>query len=245
MTMALRSGSFDVGSFVLGPWGYIGAGILDGIQGISDMVVKKPDESTWIVNRIESFINSEAEYLICEFKEIVGEYFEEYIGQADLKNFNTAMRALQDTWMMGCLSRACLNFTDMDPYNTNRSDCCTLKEANSHDCRHMGRRWKNVECKYEDGTQGDGVCGSNNGCYKCYDYDQEIAETRKNILEVYENSPDLNFGEGLKQYNGTDAILAEAKSATFIIMVYQHLHLLGDDQRPGEAMQEFALNVST
>ncbi len=229
----------------MGPYGYVGAGIIDGVVGISDMVVKKPDKSTWIVNKIETYINNMAEYLICQFKEIMGEYFEEYMGQDDLKHFNTAMTGLQSYWMMTCPTRRCLNQTQTDPPKRIEG-CCTLEDNDSSECkgkRIIGSKgWEQVKCMYGDSKYG--VCGSDNGCYHCYDFDR-AAEDAQYFINRYIDNSYLNFGASLAKYDGTDAFIAEAKSATFIIMIYQHLHLLGAGTNPNGDMVVFAETVST
>ncbi len=241
MSLMMRSTLFDSTSFVMGPWGFLGAGVMDGIMGISELVSPEPDSSAWIAHRVEVYLNNLAEYLICEFREIMGEYFEEYMGQNDLKEYNQAMAGLQSYWMTGCQTRRCLNESQTDPVKRT-GDCCVFLAKDHQDCKRIGT---NTLAKCTGGENNTpGVCGSDHACYHCYGFDEAVEDAEK-VLDIYASNSAINFGEQTNQYNGTDAFLAEAKSATFIMSIYQHLHFLGTDKNYNGVMKAFANKVST
>ncbi len=243
----MRSKFFDDSSFTASGWGLVGSSIIDGVLGIIGMH-KKGDKSAWVVHRIEVYLDTMREDLICEMKNIMGSTFDKYLANEDLASYNHAMDAMQTAWGTMCYTRSCLNETQRDPVNRTEGCCIPPYDVIVDTCKTAMEkqpdkvRTGDVYCTAENGQHG--VCGSDSRCHICHDFDAEIQETTK-FLDQYKFSPDTNFGENILKYNGSDGFLAEAKASTFMILLYQHLHLLGSDERVNEQMKSFAYNVST
>ncbi len=247
MTDPMRGGLPFFGDFEAKAWGYCGAGLTDGAMGIMALTKKQRDESTWIANKVETYIGYMAEYITCEVREIVGEYFDKYMGEEDLQHFNTAMDALQSIWMDSCASRSCLNETNKDPLKRTEG-CCNAVAMESKDCtKAKNYQMKKVEqgdvmCAYESGIFG--VCGSDGKCYKCHSILSAQTDA-ENLIDNWKNNPDLQYGKILDKYTSVDALIAEGKATAFILSILQHLHFLGSEKYNNIQMMEVASEVST
>ncbi len=244
----MRSGVFeDICDFATPAWGYLAGGLIDGVMGVKEMG-KVQDKSAWVVHHIEVYLDTMREDLICEMKSIMGQTFDKYLAGEDLKNFNNEMNAMQTAWGLGCYSRSCLNETQRDPVIRSEGCCNPPIDTQISSCKTAMRKTPDkvraggVHCTTVDNIAG--VCGSDRRCHVCHNWEDERSATEA-FISQYKFNPSTAFGQSVQGYNGSDGFLAEAKAATFMIVLYQQMHLLGSKTILNEEMMEFANIVST
>jgi hypothetical protein len=198
-------------------FGSFGTGLFDGIALATRP--SKTTESYWQVHKLEQFIQDSTAYMLCKMKILFGEYFEKYIANEDLDQFNKALIAISNKWNASVLLRICANHSGK-PGDLRPVEC--LREGSgqqaptSRECRRYDKGYIQngtatctlpspgaslvLEC--ED-TVPKGTCGLDLRCYGVYtirDVGVSACETRK-IL----NAASL-YGEQLDEYTQLDAI---------------------------------------
>ncbi|CAK9015489.1 unnamed protein product [Durusdinium trenchii] len=223
---AFRSKFIDNGFITMSGWGYVGAGVMDGVLGV--MEAGEPDSAAWNVYKLESYISEAVDYMICEFKEILGDYFAAYMGSTQLCNYNIGIDSMAAEWKDNCRRRQCLNYTDLP--SDERGDCCTVQtgaadvdcEDASHEDIKQGQAFCRLNGEFSPGT---GVCSPSRRCLQCMTFEMAIEDTKEQI-NLYKTYP-TNWGAALEGYSNVDAIIALCKGTMMMVTFYQELVLLG------------------
>jgi len=249
ITTAMRSKEFDKAaeiSLLETTWqisgtGYIAAGVLDGVVGCINSQGGR-DEITWAIHKLEQLFIAEVDYLVCEVKSIIGDYFDTYINDEHLDSYNEYLQGAQDEWLVSCPARKCLNYSNLsgNQRNTNVSECCSDVDTTNPSLTQCEQAKDNssivIPCNV-DSWEYPGVCGTDGFCYLCYGFEEAIDDT----LAVFEYATAADgWGEVLDKYNTADALSAYAKGAMFNILLYQQLVLLGAGGNINEEMMAYA-----
>lgn len=220
----LRSKFFDYGGLAVGGYATVASGVMDGVMGA--MEAGEPNSAAWNVYKLESYISQAVDYLICEFKEILGNYFETYLGSTDLCNYNIGINSMAAIWKDSCHSRQCLNYTD--EASDKRGDCCTyVRGAVDADCAAASDadiRSGQAICQLPS-PYGVGVCSTLRKCLYCMTFEMAIEQTQEqiNLYKVYPT----NWGVALQDSSNIDTIVANAKGTMMMVSFYQELAMLG------------------
>jgi len=225
-----------------------GADVIGAILGAGTMAFDSymapsgSEASAWASAKLQENLQTMQDYLVCEMKEVIGDYFAEYMGSESLDNYNNALAAIQSDYFTKCGKRNCLNYTDLAA--NNRGDCCDTspdllgleqcKEASEENISHA------QACNTRSGLL-TGVCGQDRQCYKCVDADEVIQDVKDTIHQFFTGDY-LSAGESLNGYQNVDAITAYAKGAGFALQLYQYLILLGE-RSANSASVAFANNT--